>query len=410
MPLEPERGNRIGNLDITIPLATDVVPQGDDHIRALKRALQNTFLGFTPTGTLPLTAEQINGLKYKTGEVGLIKAWAGAIDDIPDGWFIANGATNNGHVTINLIDSFVKTHLTLDEIWLQKDNNFITLVNGEHALSIAEMPSHTHTYTNFRNTKEDGEDNDGALDDIYVSDTFEYLGGGLAHAHAVAELDLRPTYYTTIFIEYCGEVIPDTSPIIPSWDTINVATPAGTDLLTTGDSELRDLKNALQGSFPSFGPEDSIPFSEAEIIEAYEGQGRIGIIYYYHGDPLSPPEGWVLCDGQNGTPELRDKFIVGVSSTDTPTIGGSNSYAGLSNTHTLIQNEIPAHNHPYHTTHDRSHVTVNWNDGSVIVPGAVTETSTPEGGDGPHSHQYDAIDTQPRFRTLHMLMYKGVDV
>jgi microcystin-dependent protein len=27
------------------------------------------------------------------------------------------------------------------------------------------------------------------------------------------------------------------------------------------------------------------------------------------------PEGWLLCDGENGTPDLRDRFIVGAGTT-----------------------------------------------------------------------------------------------
>lgn len=34
-----------------------------------------------------------------------------------------------------------------------------------------------------------------------------------------------------------------------------------------------------------------------------------GSIIMYHGATI--PSGWALCNGQNGTPDLRDKFIVG---------------------------------------------------------------------------------------------------
>ena len=34
-----------------------------------------------------------------------------------------------------------------------------------------------------------------------------------------------------------------------------------------------------------------------------------GTIIYFNGDDI--PEGWALCDGTNGTPDLRDKFILG---------------------------------------------------------------------------------------------------
>jgi len=35
------------------------------------------------------------------------------------------------------------------------------------------------------------------------------------------------------------------------------------------------------------------------------------MIVMYYGDPLKIPQGWALCNGSNGTPDLREKFIIG---------------------------------------------------------------------------------------------------
>lgn len=40
-----------------------------------------------------------------------------------------------------------------------------------------------------------------------------------------------------------------------------------------------------------------------------------GIIYGWTGNPLYLPDGFVICDGTNGTPDLRDRFIVGALNT-----------------------------------------------------------------------------------------------
>ena len=37
----------------------------------------------------------------------------------------------------------------------------------------------------------------------------------------------------------------------------------------------------------------------------------IGTILPYIGDLSKIPHGWFLCDGTNGTPDLRDKFLQG---------------------------------------------------------------------------------------------------
>ena len=41
-----------------------------------------------------------------------------------------------------------------------------------------------------------------------------------------------------------------------------------------------------------------------------------GGILLWHGTIASIPSGFVLCDGNNGTPDLRDKFIVGATQDD----------------------------------------------------------------------------------------------
>ncbi|GAM11327.1 hypothetical protein OR1_03640 [Geobacter sp. OR-1] len=51
------------------------------------------------------------------------------------------------------------------------------------------------------------------------------------------------------------------------------------------------------------------------------------------------PEGWALCDGTNGTPNLLDKFIVGAGS------GYTLGATGGESTHILTVAEMPRHNH-----------------------------------------------------------------
>lgn len=35
-----------------------------------------------------------------------------------------------------------------------------------------------------------------------------------------------------------------------------------------------------------------------------------GVILMWHGSSSNIPSGWALCDGQNSTPDLRDKMVV----------------------------------------------------------------------------------------------------
>jgi len=40
----------------------------------------------------------------------------------------------------------------------------------------------------------------------------------------------------------------------------------------------------------------------------------MGIMCFWADDPSTVPEGWIICDGMNGTPDVTDKFIIGASS------------------------------------------------------------------------------------------------
>jgi len=55
---------------------------------------------------------------------------------------------------------------------------------------------------------------------------------------------------------------------------------------------------------------------------------------------------WAICDGQNGTPDLRDRFVLGVgSSTPNHTSTATKGEEGGSNSITLTEGQMPSHNH-----------------------------------------------------------------
>lgn len=58
---------------------------------------------------------------------------------------------------------------------------------------------------------------------------------------------------------------------------------------------------------------------------------------------------WHICDGTNGTPDLRGRFILGAS--DGHAVGST----GGEENHTLSTNEMPAHNHTGTTSWNGNH-------------------------------------------------------
>jgi hypothetical protein len=72
-----------------------------------------------------------------------------------------------------------------------------------------------------------------------------------------------------------------------------------------------------------------------------------GMIMLWSGSTGTIPSGWVICDGTNSTPDLRDRFVVGAGSTySVDATGGSADATLVSHTHTATSSVTdPSHAH-----------------------------------------------------------------
>lgn len=72
-----------------------------------------------------------------------------------------------------------------------------------------------------------------------------------------------------------------------------------------------------------------------------------GGIILWSGSVASIPSGWVLCNGLNSTPDLRDRFVVGAgSSYSVGAAGGSKDAVVVSHSHTATSSvSDPGHSH-----------------------------------------------------------------
>jgi hypothetical protein len=81
-----------------------------------------------------------------------------------------------------------------------------------------------------------------------------------------------------------------------------------------------------------------------------------GGIIIWSGSVASVPAGWALCNGSNGTPDLRDRFVVGAGGTRAPgTTGGAasgttssagaHSHSGSTGGTALTTAQMPSHTH-----------------------------------------------------------------
>lgn len=74
-------------------------------------------------------------------------------------------------------------------------------------------------------------------------------------------------------------------------------------------------------------------------------------IIMYSGLQADIPANWAICDGNNGTPNLVNKFVVAAASFDVGTeewrtaVDGTSKESGGAATKTLGTNELPSHTH-----------------------------------------------------------------
>ena len=84
--------------------------------------------------------------------------------------------------------------------------------------------------------------------------------------------------------------------------------------------------------------------AEISLLKGATSLVPSGVIMMWSGSVASIPSGFFLCDGTNGTPDLRNRFIVGAGS------GYAVGATGGADSVTLDASQIPAHTHTFSGT------------------------------------------------------------
>ena len=104
-----------------------------------------------------------------------------------------------------------------------------------------------------------------------------------------------------------------------------------------------------------------------------------GVIALWSGATNAIPSGWVICNGSNSTPDLRDRFVVGAGSSYAVGATGGSTTTGA---HTLTIAQMPAHTHSY--THKTGGP--NGDDNAHQIGVLTNATTGSTGGGGSHTH------------------------
>ena len=137
---------------------------------------------------------------------------------------------------------------------------------------------------------------------------------------------------TTLYISY-----KDYDGLTPSWFKVS------------DDSVARKLATGTSATTVSISNSSTVlattEFTQnlvsAAIYGGIEGALPPGVITLWYGAIANIPYGWQLCDGTNGSPDLRGKFVIGASednahSTATTTITGLQTITGGNANSTLV--------------------------------------------------------------------------
>ena len=246
-----------------------------------------------------ILADRSEARQYPTVSSTLqpIVMWSGTLAEIPDGWQLCDGT--NG--TPDLRDRFVLGTQT---------GEVPGETGGAHEVQLTEanLPSHRHYFQ----TETDGV-HQHSFEDKHCDLFPDILAGGAVLAdHAGEDYDY-PSHTSD----------------------------------STGDHSHTGITDH-EGNAEPF---DNRPACfRLAFITRVKGKPRSafgvvkGSIIVWSGEDSSIPDGWQLCDGTNGTPDLRSRFVVGVQDGQDP-----GETTGTDAIQLAVEN-LPAHDHPFQTT------------------------------------------------------------
>lgn len=203
----------------------------------------------------------------------------------------------------------------------------------------------------------------------------------------------------------------------------------------TGDAS-NELAVPGDGSRATAGGQPIL--TDANVEEITDAAFVVGQVIMWFGTIPNIPDGWALCNGANGTPDLRDRFVVGAGTTynlgstggsasGVTSSSGAHTHTATSGAHALTEEELPEHSHrilyqpnsnysasgsaQFRTMQVTNNVQYQTNNETTAQP--VIEAT---GGGAAHTHPGGSTDSQgshthsvdlPPYFGLYFIMFVG---
>ena len=167
------------------------------------------------------------------------------------------------------------------------------------------------------------------------------LGSGFVQGMMVYDTDLD-----ILFVGYGNGVSGNTK-----WYAMN---PWKTEHRTDNNANTAHMTTMTAGSIKhgNIGIGTAVPTEKLHVAGQVKATGfkgfgivPVGGIIMWKGSIASIPSGWKLCNGSSGTPDLRDRFVVGAGLSYSV-----NARGGAKNV-TVYTNNMPSHSHKNNSTY-----------------------------------------------------------
>lgn len=205
---------------------TAIAAAHDHNTRYYTKTLSDaTFFSLTYFNNFDadkLDTYDFSGLVSSILPIGAIMLWKGSDANVPDNWFVCDGAAHGGYTTPNLRERFVigagGAYAVGDTGEPGSWNGTITptgtVTVGVHTLTTAELPAHTHNWTEWYSPVAGFSSGGGGITKYAGTTTTprtidQQTTGGGSHGHtgstaSFTAIDPRPAYYSLYYIMKCA--------------------------------------------------------------------------------------------------------------------------------------------------------------------------------------------------------------